>query len=155
MNLRPLPPQGSALPTAPHPDIAIFRRFCRIPNLLYHLAAQKSSAFLIFLAVFLKKSKCGDLGVRKSGEKWAWERDKAAERIAPSIYRPKVAAVRKAISREGEEVRRRLDLWRANGFGFTEAAHGNAVFLLEAGGCEADGVESAVKNDLRDRLVGA
>ena len=41
-----------------------------------------------------------------------------------------------------------------DGFGFAEQAHGNAVFLLEARGGEADGIEAAIKNDGRDRPIG-
>ena len=43
LNLRPLPPQGSALPTAPHPDF--YEKYAwsfKKPNILYHLLREKS-----------------------------------------------------------------------------------------------------------------
>ena len=33
--------------------------------------------------------------------------------------------------------------------------HGKAVFLLKTGGCKAEGIEAAIKNNLGNRFIGA
>ena len=51
MNLRPLPPQGSALPAAPHPDT---HSLSQMRDILYHEDWEMSIGFAVFLKVFLK-----------------------------------------------------------------------------------------------------
>ena len=67
LNLRPLPPQGSALPAAPHPDFATL--------VLYHIFLFKSSLFLKKVNLFFSRFKAAinrRCAIRLSHHRYVW-----------------------------------------------------------------------------------
>ena len=65
MNVRPLPPQGSALPTAPHPDVASFRHstiislfspFVNPLSSFFCLVFSRNAVFTVVVAIIWQKN---------------------------------------------------------------------------------------------------